>query len=101
MLKKVDETWPSSDVCVKNVCAFDTNGSAIIKEQRETCKVVCQAVSLSWAQRQAKLHYLCLLIKTGPRAEADTGQMLRSVRENQVHRRPQALRDRRGVDERR
>jgi hypothetical protein len=45
ILKKVDEAWPTEDVCVKAVCAFDTNGDAVIKTQREVCNVVCQPVS--------------------------------------------------------
>lgn len=45
MLKKVDETWPTEDVCEKAVCAFDTNGNPIIKKQREVCNAICQPVS--------------------------------------------------------
>ena len=45
VLKKVDEVWPTDDKCVKAVCAFDTNGDAIIKTQREVCNVICQPVS--------------------------------------------------------
>lgn len=48
ILKKVDEAWPTDDVCVKAVCAFDTNGNPIIKAQREACNAICQAVSLSF-----------------------------------------------------
>lgn len=47
MLKKVDETWLTEDVCEKAVCAFDTNGNPVIKKQREVCNVVCQPVSRS------------------------------------------------------
>lgn len=48
MLKKVDETWLTEDICEKAVCAFDTNGNAIIKKQREVCNAVCQPVSKSF-----------------------------------------------------
>lgn len=89
MLKKVDEKWPTGDVCAKNICAFDTNGDAIIKELRETCNVVCQAVS--WSSSVSGKRSLIVVRQTGSRAEADTGQVLRRVRENQMRRRPQAL----------
>ena len=45
MLKKVDEAWLTEDVCVKGVCAFDTNGNPVIKTQREACNTICQPVS--------------------------------------------------------
>ena len=45
ILKNMDETWMTEDVCVKAQCAFDTNGRPIIKTQREICDVVCKPVS--------------------------------------------------------
>lgn len=51
VLKKNEESWLTEDVCVKAVCAFDTNGNPIVKTQRETCTAVCQAVSLYWISR--------------------------------------------------
>lgn len=46
VLKKVDETWLTEDVCEKAVCAFDTNGRPVIKKQREVCNTICQPVSI-------------------------------------------------------
>lgn len=46
VLKKIEESWLTEDVCAKAVCAFDTNGNPIIKTIRETCTNICQAVGI-------------------------------------------------------
>lgn len=81
MLKKVDETWPTDDVCEKAVCAFDTNGTPVIKKQREVCNAVCQPVSSLPVSRQ--LHSFEFLT-TGLRNSSGYGQMLWRMHQNKV-----------------
>lgn len=46
-LKKVDEVWPTDDLCVSETCNFDTNGNPIIKSKKETCINICEIVRIS------------------------------------------------------
>lgn len=45
VLKKIEESWPTANVCVTEQCRYDTNGNPVVKSTEQNCITVCQLVS--------------------------------------------------------